>query len=127
MKKGENILGFLGKGTEFNGALSFDGGIRMDGRFKGEIKGGESLIIGQEGVIEAEINVPYVIIMGKVKGNIFAERKVVIHSKGKVLGDIKSPNLVIDDGGIFNGRCLMQDVEQIGEEKVIMISSQKMM
>ena len=127
MKKGENILGFLGKGTEFNGALSFDGGIRMDGRFKGEIKGGESLFIGQGGVVEAEINVPYVIIMGEVKGNIFAERKVVIHPKGKVHGDIKSPNLVIDDGGIFNGRCLMQDVEQIGEEKVIMISSQKMM
>ena len=65
--------------------------------------------------------------MGEVKGDIFAERKVVIHTNGKVHGDINSPNLVIDDGGIFNGRCPMQDVEQIDKEKVIMIGSQKMM
>ena len=126
MKKGKNIIAFLGKGTEFNGAITFDGGIRLDGRFRGEIKGEDSLIIGQEGVVEAEINVPYVIIMGEVKGNIFAEKKVVIHLKGKVYGDIKSPNLVIEDGGIFNGRSLMQDIEKRNEEKVIMLSSQKM-
>ena len=125
MKKGKNIMGFLGKDTEFNGALTFDGGIRLDGRFKGEIKGGESLIIGQEGVVEAEINVPYVIILGKVKGNIFAEKKVHIHSKGMVDGIIQSPNLVIDEGGIFNGQCLMQVVDQMDEEKVIMLLSQK--
>jgi cytoskeletal protein CcmA (bactofilin family) len=127
MKKEKNIIAFLGKGTEFNGALTFDGGIRMDGRLKGEIKGGDSLIIGEEGTVEAEIHVPWVIIMGEVRGNIFSEKKVVIHSKGMVHGDIKTPSLVIDDGGIFNGRCLMQDVEQMDEEKVIMISSQKTM
>jgi cytoskeletal protein CcmA (bactofilin family) len=126
MKKGKNIIAFLGKDTEFNGTITFDGDIRMDGRFKGEIKGGDSLVIGEEGVVEAEINVPYVIIMGEVKGDIFAERKVVIHSKGKAYGVIKSPSLVIEDGGIFNGRSLMQDIEQMDEEKVIMLSSQKM-
>ena len=108
----KNIISFLGNDTEFNGALTFDGDIRMDGRFKGEIKGGVSLIIGEAGVLEAEINVPYVIIMGEVKGNIFSEKKVFILSKGKVYGDIKSPNLVIEDGGLFNGRSLMKDIDR---------------
>ena len=127
MKKGKNIIAFLGKGTDFNGTITFDGDIRMDGRFKGEIKGGDSLIVGEAGVLEAEIKVPYVIIMGEVKWNIFSEKKVVIHSKGKVYGDIKSPNLVIEDGGLFNGRSLMKDIEKLDEEKLIMISSQKIM
>ena len=125
MKKRKNIIAFLGKDTEFAGTVTFDGDIRLDGRFRGEIKGGDSLIIGKEGVVEADINVPYVIIMGEVKGNIFSEEKVVIHSKGKVYGDIKSPNLVIEDGGIFNGRSLSQDIEQMDKEKVMMLSSQK--
>lgn len=64
--------------------------------------------------------------MGEVKGNIFASKKLVIHSNGKVYGDIKSPSLVIEDGGFFHGKSLMQDIEQMDEEKVVMISSQKM-
>ena len=65
MKKGKNIIAFLGKDTDFNGTITFDGDIRMDGRFKGEIKGGDSLIIGEAGVLEAEIKVPYVIIIAQ--------------------------------------------------------------
>ena len=127
MKKRKDIIAFLGKDTEFSGSITFNGAIRMDGRFKGEIKGGDSLIIGETGTVEAEINVPYVVIIGEVRGNIFAEKKVVIYSKGHVYGDIRSRSLVIEEGGVFNGRSVTQDMEEMDETKVVMIGSQKML
>ena len=125
MKKRKDIIAFLGKETEFNGTFKFYGSIRLDGLFRGEIKGDSTLIIGKEGMVEAEINVPFVIILGEVRGNIFADQKVFIHSGGKVYGDITTPIIAIEDGGFFNGKCLMHDIEDTYEEELPPISSRR--
>ena len=117
MKKRKDIIAFLGKETEFSGTFKFYGSIRLDGLFRGEIKGDSTLIIGKEGRLEAEINVPFVIVLGEVRGNIFADKKVIIHAGGKVFGDIKTPIIAIEDGGFFNGQCIMHDIESTYEEE----------
>jgi cytoskeletal protein CcmA (bactofilin family) len=108
MKKNhDQINAFLGKDTEFEGKLSFTGAVRMDCRFKGEILSGGTLIVGESAVIESDVHVSHMVISGEVRGNIEADR-VEIRAPGKVIGNIRSPVLVIEEGVIFDGVCQMQ-------------------
>lgn len=107
MKKRNQMITFLGKETEFEGRLAFRGTMRLDGRFKGEITAGESLIVGEEGMVEADLHADHIIISGEVHGNIFADQRVDIHPPGKVFGNIQAPAVVIDEGVIFEGQTRM--------------------
>lgn len=112
--KTSDIKAFLGKGSEFEGRLTFREAVRIDGNFKGEIASTDTLIIGSDGVIKAEIEVGSAIISGNVEGNIRAKDKVELHPPARVYGNIKAPRLVILEGAIFEGNCQM---ENIVEEK----------
>ncbi len=106
------INAFLGKGTDFNGKLSFDGTVRLDGSFSGEIFSPGILIVGEAAVVNADVNVGTLILSGELTGNIEAKTKVEIHSPGKVYGNIKTPVLVIDEGVIFEGSCSMKQADE---------------
>ena len=99
------INAFLGKGTDFNGKLAFEGTVRLDGKFSGEIFSPGILIIGESAVIKADIHVNTMILSGELTGNIDAKSRVEIHAPGKVYGNIASPVLVIDEGVMFEGSC----------------------
>ncbi len=108
-EKGE-INALLGHGTEFNGKLTFQGTVRIDGSFSGEIHTDDVLIIGEGAEVKAEIQVSTLIIRGGVvHGNIKARDLVEIHAPGKLVGNIVSPQLFIDKGVIFQGQCKMMD------------------
>lgn len=112
------IIALLGKGTEFSGKLTFEGTVRIDGKFSGEIYTDEVLIIGDGAVVEAEIKVRTLIIKGGVvHGNIKAEELVEIHSPGKLIGNIVSPQLSIEKGVIFQGNCKMENLETVHESE----------
>jgi cytoskeletal protein CcmA (bactofilin family) len=115
MKKREQVITFLGKGTEFEGKLTFHGTIRIDGHFKGEIAAGGNLIVGEEGLVEADVQVGYIDISGEVHGNIVAEQRVEIRAPGKVFGDIQAPSVVIGEGVIFEGKTQMYQAKQIAD------------
>ncbi|MDT8318456.1 MAG: polymer-forming cytoskeletal protein [bacterium] len=102
------INAFLGKGTDFNGKLTFEGTVRLDGKFSGEIFSPGILIIGETATVDANINVNTLIVSGKLTGNIDAKARVEIHAPGKLYGNINSPVLVIDEGVIFEGSCTME-------------------
>jgi cytoskeletal protein CcmA (bactofilin family) len=102
------ISGFLDEGTSFIGELSFRNTMRIDGKFKGKITSKNVLIIGETAEIEGDIDVSNVSINGKVSGTIAADKKIEIHSKGKVYCDIDTPKLVIEDGAFFQGNCNMK-------------------
>ena len=119
MKK-TNAVAFLGENTSFEGELSFHGTVRIDGHFKGEIHSDGTLIIGERGVVEADINTNCVIISGEVHGNINTAGSTEIHPKGKVYGSIVTSSLVIHDGVIFEGSCkmdrtMMQSLKKVSE------------
>jgi cytoskeletal protein CcmA (bactofilin family) len=98
----------LGKGTTFEGKLTFEGTVRIDGKLKGEVFSDDVLIIGDGAYVEAEIDIGEVIIQGTVVGNIRAKRSIEIHAPGKMKGDLHSPSLQIDKGVIFEGRSFME-------------------
>lgn len=102
------ITTLLGRGATFEGKLTFEGTVRLDGRFKGEVFSDDTLVIGEGAQVEAQIDVGEVIIQGTVVGNITAKRSIEIHAPGRVKGDLHTPTLQIDKGVIFEGRSFME-------------------
>src|SRR3954447_1193965 len=103
------ITTLLGRGATFEGKLTFEGTVRIDGRFKGEVFTDDVLVIGEGAIVEAQIDVGEVIIQGTVIGNVTAKRSIEIHSPGRVKGDLHTPTLQIDKGVIFEGRSFMEN------------------
>ena len=102
------ITTLLGRGATFEGKLTFEGTVRIDGRFKGEVFTDDTLVIGEGAHVEAAIDVGEVIIQGTVVGNVTAKRSIEIHAPGRVKGDLHTPSLQIDKGVIFEGRSFME-------------------
>ena len=105
---GQEVTTLLGRGSEFEGKLSFEGTVRIDGKLTGEIFTDDVLIIGEGADVKAEINVGSIVIEGSVQGNITAKRSVEIHTPGKVRGNITTPSLYVEKGVIFDGNCQME-------------------
>jgi len=106
------ITTLLGRGATFEGKLTFDGTVRIDGRFKGEVFSDDTLVIGEGAHVEAEIDIGEVIIQGTVVGNVKAKRSIEIHAPGRVKGDVHTPVLQIDKGVVFEGRSFMEAATQ---------------
>jgi len=103
----ENIKVFLDKNTLFEGKMTFEGILHLDGKVEGEIFNSGKLIMGETAVIKGKLGVNALIINGRVEGEVNAKKRVEIHSKGKIYGTILAPILVIQDGGISEGDCKM--------------------
>jgi cytoskeletal protein CcmA (bactofilin family) len=101
------IRAFLGEGTEFEGLLSFEGTVRVDGSFKGEIQTEHCLIVGETAEIHAEVKVGNLIVMGKLFGNVVASQKVEIAASGHMKGDLHTPSLIIQEGALLEGNIHM--------------------
>mgnify|MGYP002630502905 CR=1 FL=1 len=112
MKKDDTqIKAYMGEDTVFNGSLTFDGTVRIDGKFEGQVNTDDTLIVGETGHLMAEIFAGTVICMGRVEGTIVASKKVEIHSTSRVVGNVKSPALYIELGGVLDGSCDMTGKE----------------
>ena len=105
----DSITGFFGQELNLSGKLVFQGAVRIDGRYEGEIEAQGTLIVGAGAVVHAEIKVDRAIIMGEVRGTVEAREKLEIEGQGKLYGDIKTPKLIVDDGAVFEGNCIMGD------------------
>ena len=102
------ITTLLGRGAAFEGKLTFEGTVRVDGKFKGEVFSDDVLVVGEGAYVEAEIDIGEIIVQGTVVGNIKAKRSIEIHAPGRVKGDIHTPSLQIDKGVVFEGRSFME-------------------
>jgi cytoskeletal protein CcmA (bactofilin family) len=105
----DDISGFLAEGTEIQGEIRFRDVLRVDGRITGKVISEKELVVGESGEVEAQIEVGVLSVSGKVTGTIHVREKLEIHPRGRVVGDItlEKPNLVIHEGGIFEGNIDM--------------------
>ena len=125
MTKKDAMNAFLGEDTEFDGKLTFRGTVRIDGRFKGDITDGGTLIVGEAGMVEASIHVSSIVLSGEVHGNILADERVEIHAPGKIYGDIQSPTVVIHEGVLFEGNCRTHQAKDADMGPLAIINSDK--
>ncbi len=113
-KEGESVAGegkmnsIIGKGCKINGTVTIsEGTIRIDGEFEGNIICPDTLVIGKDGRVKAEIKVKSAVVGGTVIGNIDAKEKIELQAGSRLEGDIKTSRLVIDEGVFFEGNCKM--------------------
>ncbi len=103
----EDLNGFLDQGTEFSGELRFRDTFRIDGHVKGKIVSENTLIVGETGSVEADVECGVVSIAGTVKGQVWGRERIELLAGSKVYGTLVSPKLLIEEGAFFQGDCDM--------------------
>ena len=103
----EDLNGFLDEGTEFTGEMRFRDLLRIDGRAKGKIVSDKTVIIGETGQVDAEIDCGVVSIRGRVSGHVRGRQRIELLSGCRVQATLVTPKLVIEDGAFFEGECQM--------------------
>ena len=111
---GSDLNALLGRGSEFEGKLTFEGTVRIDGKFTGHIQSGDVLVVGEGAKISAEIACGTIIVHGEVTGNIRAKNGVELHHPARVRGNIETPSLMIEKGVLFEGQAKMENLDKGG-------------
>lgn len=108
-KETGGINAFLDQNTSFNGTLVFDGTVRIDGNFEGNIKSNDTLVIAESGKVNAQIEAGIVKISGTFDGLIIAKNKVELYKPANVSGTLRAPNVKMEEGVLFNGKFEMDN------------------
>ena len=103
----------IGTGTTITGDIVSNGDVRIDGVLKGNIRGSAKILIGQDGVVEGDIEGQQADIMGRVEGRISVKELLNLRSNAIIKGDIRAGKLQIEPTVVFNGQC------QMGEASVV--------
>ena len=106
-KDDASIKAYLGVDALFKGTLSFEGTVRVDGKFEGQVSTSDTLIIGETGDISADIKAGTVICKGRMKGTILASKKIEMHPASQITGNVQTPALNIELGAVLDGNCDM--------------------
>lgn len=119
---GLHIETLIGSHARFVGELDFEGAVRIDGRFEGNIrsKNEGTLVVSVNAEIKGEVDVPHLILHGTVTGNVRASKSLQVGEKGKLNGDVEYTILTLAEGAAINGRCV-----RIVEEKEATNQAQK--
>jgi len=102
----------LGRGSEFEGKLTFEGTVRIDGKFTGTIVSNDVLVVGEGAKISAEISCGTIIVHGEITGNVRAKTAIELHTPAKMRGNVETPSLMIEKGVTFEGQCKMEGAEK---------------
>jgi cytoskeletal protein CcmA (bactofilin family) len=114
-----NANSTIGLNSYFTGRFFINGSLRVDGKFEGKSLQADLLYIGSSGKVKTNISASTVIVEGMVIGNIMAKTRVMLESTAKVLGDIKTPELFINNGVILEGRCQISNDLKVSAKDLI--------
>jgi cytoskeletal protein CcmA (bactofilin family) len=108
------ITALLGRGTRFEGKLHFEGRVRIDGYFKGEIRGDDALVIGDGAEVTADIEAGMVIVKGgSIEGNVRAAHSIELYVPARATGTLHAPEVHIEKGVQFSGTCTIGPLDAV--------------
>lgn len=112
------LSGFVGHGTTLTGETNFQAMLRVDGHLIGSITSeAGTLIVGTNGQVDANVNVSTATINGVVNGDVIASEKIQLGRTAKVVGNIQTPRLTIEDGALLEGGCTMLKARETIEKQ----------
>lgn len=119
------LSGFVGHGTTLTGETSFQAMLRVDGHLIGSITSeAGTLIVGTNGQVDANVNVSTATINGVVNGDVIASEKIQLGRTAKVVGNIQTPRLTIEDGAVLEGGCTMLKAREAVEKQAASIQTE---
>jgi cytoskeletal protein CcmA (bactofilin family) len=103
------LTALLGRGTRFEGKLTFDGRVRIDGAFVGEVRSPGVLVIGEGAQVQADVVVGSLIVKGgTLRGNVQARDSIELLVPAHVIGNLRAPEISIERGVQFSGECTIE-------------------
>jgi cytoskeletal protein CcmA (bactofilin family) len=118
-----DLNALLGRGSEFEGKLTFEGTVRIDGKFTGTIVTNDVLVVGEGAKVNAEITCGTIIVHGEINGNVRAKNAIELHHPAKMRGNIEAPSMMIEKGVMFEGSCKMEGIDKGGAAKPLSSSA----
>lgn len=115
---GKGINTVIGRGSVSEGRFRVETGVRVDGVLKGELISSGTLIVGESGVIEADVKVHDALVSGRIVGTLEATEKVHLQANSAFVGRIKTRTLIVEEGAIFKAECDAGGEIQISESGV---------
>ena len=114
--RSSKIETLIGHSIEVDGDLSFSGGLHLDGKIKGNVtaeNGSQSvLVVSEQGCITGDVSVPFAVINGTIKGNVYASEKLELSHKACITGNVHYSNLEMASGASVNGNMLHENKER---------------
>jgi cytoskeletal protein CcmA (bactofilin family) len=110
-----SLTTFIDEDSQIEGKYTFSGTVMLNGKFTGEIVTNDSLIVGEKGVIKANIRAGQALVSGEVVGNIQASERLELKRTARVFGDVEAPSIILEEGVLFEGHCRMTKANQITE------------
>jgi cytoskeletal protein CcmA (bactofilin family) len=119
------LSGFVGHGTTLTGETEFHAMLRVDGHLVGTVTSeAGTLIIGTNGQVDANVLVAAAMVNGTVNGDIYASEKLHLGRTARVLGNIQSPRLIVEEGAILEGSCNMLKARETQDEEAVAAAAQ---
>ena len=97
----------VGRNVNVSGKLIFHEPVRIEGRFRGEVRSGELVVVGEEGMIEGKVFAPRLLIMGELRGEVTGCDRVVLGPRARFFGNIETRNLTVSEGAYLDGNVRM--------------------
>ena len=94
----------------FQGTLSVQGSLRVDGPLEGAVDNARHIIVGDGGHITGDVTAEVVVCGGEIEGNVCAEMLEVL-AKARIKGDIRAKKMIVEEGGRIDGQCLIGGAE----------------
>jgi cytoskeletal protein CcmA (bactofilin family) len=107
----------IDQGCELEGRLTFTGTLVFNGKFQGELLSSDTLFVGETGHVKANVEVGVAIVNGEITGNVTARDRVELRAKARIIGDIVTPVLLLEEGVVFEGHCQMKNKEPPTDQK----------
>lgn len=114
-KNTNKIETLIGEKCKIVGSLQGEGLMKIDGIVEGDINWQDDVLLGVSSYCKSNISCRNAIVNGKVEGNVICENTLCLEANGQVTGDITVRNLVIKEGGSFEGKCRMVVTKKASE------------
>jgi cytoskeletal protein CcmA (bactofilin family) len=125
-RSGGRSQAMIGSGSKIMGSIVLSGQAEIDCHVEGEIEAPDTLIIGESAHVKARISGGDIIVRGTVQGDIVASKRITLKRPAKVAGNIAAPNLIIEEGVLFEGKCSMaasHAAQQAGDARKVNATS----
>jgi cytoskeletal protein CcmA (bactofilin family) len=104
---------FLDEGSEIEGSYTCTGTVTLHASVRGQVKAADTLIVGEQAVLQASVQAATLIVYGVIVGNVVASERIEIKANARVTGDIAAPIVVLEEGAVHDGHCRMTQPQAV--------------